>query len=63
MMGDVIDVDLPEGVELLTEPIGWRCRACGGRVTMPDADTLRRPELVAAALEHSAKSHLRACEQ
>lgn len=61
MVGPVTGLALPAGVELLTEPIGWRCRACGGRMTMPDADVLHHPELVAEALEQSARSHLAAC--
>jgi hypothetical protein len=53
---------LPEQLVALSEPLGWVCGRCGGRMMMPDApaDTTATARAVDLLLD-AAASHLDNC--
>ena len=53
---------LPDGFVALSEPLGWVCGRCGGRMLMPDAptDTTATARAVDLLLD-AAASHLDNC--
>jgi hypothetical protein len=53
------DLELPDGIDQLAEPIGWRCRSCEGSFTLVDVAAARLgPETVCEMLTSSAEQHL-----
>jgi len=54
--------ELPEQLVPLSEPLGWVCGRCGGRMMMPDApaDTAATDRAVDLLLD-AAASHLDNC--
>ena len=55
--------ELPDGFVPLSEPLGWVCGRCGGRMMMPDApaDTAATARAVDLLLD-AAASHLDNCD-
>ena len=53
---------LPDGLVPLSEPLGWVCGFCGGRMVMPDApaDTAATARAVDLLLD-AAHTHLDNC--
>ncbi len=50
---------LPDRFEVLTQPLGWRCRSCGASVSTDGPDRPDRSELV--RLAETAADHALYC--